>query len=104
MGIAWSVACFSAVGFAINAHYTRRHLGYGAMTQLLDFLPIIAVSLPMAVGVYLLGQHWHVVSIVKLVVQVGAGVSCFLLVGWISKLTAMREAIAILRRRKAVAS
>ena len=101
-GIAWGVGCYGAVGFVINAHYTQRHLGYGALAQLRDFLPIIAASIPMALGVYELGEYWHVAPGIKLVAQVVTGVTGFLLTGWLVKLAALRDAVSLLRQQKAV--
>lgn len=99
-GIAWSVGCFGAVGFVINAHYTKRYLGYGAGAQFRDILPIIAAAVPMALGVYYLGQAWTAPAWLLLLTQVTVGVVSFLVISWVSGLTAMRDAVALFRRRK----
>ena len=104
VGIAWGVGCCGVVDFVINAHYTQRSLGYGALAQLRDFLPIIAASVPMALGVYYLGEFWRIAPPIKLTVQVASGAVGFLLTGWLVKLTALRDAVSLLRQQKAVSA
>jgi O-antigen/teichoic acid export membrane protein len=102
MGIAWGTAALGVVGFGINAYYTQRHLGYGAMAQLRDFFPIVAAAIPMALGVYLIGHFWHPSPIVKLASQVTIGVACFTVIAWSLRLSAFRDAMGLLKRPKGV--
>ena len=48
IGLAISQAVFGVIAFVINAHFTRRSLGYGALAQLRDLLPIIGLSMIVA--------------------------------------------------------
>jgi O-antigen/teichoic acid export membrane protein len=98
MGIAWSQVVFGGVGFTINAYYTSRHLGYGAVEQTRDTLPVIAIALPMAAGVYWAGDLAAGLSpIAALLWQTVLGAVFFLGAGWVSRLAALQDALHLIR-------
>jgi len=105
MGIAWSQVTFGAIAFAINAHYTNRYLDYGVTSQAFDFMPVIGIALPMAVSVYWLSetirQQMH--PALGLLALIAGGTAIFLLLGWVCRLAALRDAIELFRQRNAAA-
>ncbi|MDO9127583.1 MAG: MOP flippase family protein [Parvibaculum sp.] len=78
LGIAWSQVIFGAVSFWINAFYTKRYIGYGFISQIRDFLPVLIVSLTMAYAVYWIGEHMQNSSFWILPLQVITGVIIFI--------------------------
>jgi O-antigen/teichoic acid export membrane protein len=100
MGIAWSQVLVGAIGFLLNAHYTKRYLNYGPLAQLRDCLPVVGVSLLMAAGVFGASDHWNGIPLLKLIVAVLAGAAFFLALCWGFKLTALQEAMKLLPRKE----
>ena len=103
MGIAWSQVVIGILGFAINAHYTKRHLDYGAIAQTRDFLPMIAISLPMAVVVHWVGTQLRMAPAVELLSLTVLGMLIFLILGWALRLVALHEVINLFKLRKLTA-
>jgi O-antigen/teichoic acid export membrane protein len=100
MGIAWSQAAFGVVAFFINAHYSGKHLGYGATDQMRDFLPTLAVSMVMAAIVYWIGAALpDTLVAVLLGIQVLTGGLAFLGLGWAIRLTALNDAFQLLSKK-----
>ena len=92
MGIAWSQVAFGFVAFIINAHYSRKHINYGALDQLLDFLPAFGLSLIMAAIAYWIKHIWVSSSVALLLsTQILAGVLAFLIIGWVVRLSALED-------------
>lgn len=100
MGVAWAMVVFNVAAFFINAWYTGRYLGYGATAQTFDIAPIIAVSLVMALAVHSLGMFWHPVAPVALIVGVAVGVIFTVAVAILLRLTAIQDALTLIRSRK----
>jgi teichuronic acid exporter len=100
MGIAWSQVAFGVLAFAINAHYTKRHLDYGTFAQVRDFLPMIAIALPMALGVHWVGKQLRMAPALALVGLTALGGLIFFSFGWVCRLTALHDAIDLVWRRK----
>jgi teichuronic acid exporter len=73
IGIAWSRVVQSVVALAINAHYTRRNLGYGLLDQLRDCVPSLLMSLFMAATVIVADHRLGLSGILEFVVLVGLG-------------------------------
>lgn len=99
IGLAWSQVVFGFLAFLINAHYTRRFLDYGAWSQFLDFLPILMVSVGMAILVYFAGSHLNQPLPFILTIQVLLGVVVVLLVSISLPLRAFQDAVSLLNRR-----
>lgn len=100
MGIAWSQAAFGMMAFAINAHYTKRYLDYGVVAQTRDFLPMIAVALPMSVCVYWLGERLQLAPALELCALTTLGVLMFISISWAARLAALSDALDLFRRSR----
>lgn len=51
VGLAISQAAFGVIAFVINTHFTRQSLGYGAVAQLRDLVPIVLVSMALGAAI-----------------------------------------------------
>ena len=98
MGIAWSQVAFSLLAFMINVRYTKRFLDYGARAQLRDFMPALVVAIAMAAVIHGLSFHWRATPAVELSVLTVFGALLFLLLGWLGRLAAMHDVVALFRR------
>ncbi len=96
MGIAWSQVIYGIVAFAINAHYTRTHLGYGLWQQIGDFLPTLALASGMALFVYWVGNIVQLPVFFEFVTLTGAGALVFIAGCHLFKLHAYTEAKQLL--------
>lgn len=103
MGIAWSQVVFGVLAFAMNAHYTKRHLDYGTVAQMRDFLPTVAIALPMAVVLYWLGTRLGMTPAMQLISLTALGALIFLVLAWVFRVAALHDALDLLRRRKPTA-
>jgi teichuronic acid exporter len=97
LGLAWAQVLYGVIAFFINAYYTGKILGYGALDQLQDMLPVTLVSVFMAGVVLYAGSQWPTESPLKLISMVAVGAGVFFLVAFAVKLVAMHEALKILR-------
>lgn len=97
MGVAWAYVVFSAVAFAVNAHYTHRFLGYGAMLQLRDVLPTFGVAVPMAITVNIATNRWAPAPIVELLVLSTGGATLFFAVAFAIRLRALADIASAFR-------
>ena len=103
LGIAWSQVAFGVVAFVINAHYSHKHLDYGALDQLRDFLPTFWVALVMAALIYSVGLVWQSTTVTFLLsVQVFAGSVTFFALAWVTRLAALQEVLQLLSKDKLV--
>lgn len=98
MGVAWAYVLFSVIAFGINAHYTRRFLGYGVLAQLADVLPIVALAVPMAIVINLAANAWHARPLVELLVLSASGAALFILAAVAVRLGALRDLATALGR------
>lgn len=78
MGIAWAMAAFSIVGVAINSHFTKRFIGFGAIDQLRECIPIFMASAIMALVLAAVRAHWNAPSGFKLLTLFTLGSCIFL--------------------------
>ncbi len=99
MGLAWSQVAFAVLAFGINAYYSNRLLGYGAVAQARDLAPTLAIAIPMAMGTYWVGTRMHLAPILELLALTGFGAASYLLVAWVCRLAALRDVIELLRSR-----
>jgi teichuronic acid exporter len=100
MGIAWSQVVFGLLGFVINAHYTRLHLDYGPLAQVLDFLPMVAIAIPMALVVHWIGAQLELPPVVELLGLSGFGALIFLGLASMFRLTALSDMVALVSSRR----
>ena len=75
----------SFVSSLVNAYPNKRLLGYSYREQISDLLPTIAISIIMAIIVWLIG-HIDVSPIVLLVLQVITGIAIYIILSIILKL------------------
>ncbi len=97
MGIAWSQVIFSAVAFAINAHYSRRLLDYGVAGQARDFIGVLVVGVIMSAMVYSVSLAWHARPVIELLGLVALGIGIYAGGVWIARLAVRDEIIMLLR-------
>lgn len=101
MGIAWSQVVFGLLAFFINAHYSRKHINYGSVDQLRDFLPVFGLATIMAGLTFWIGYAWEGDFIaLQLITQIVAGGVIFLILGLGTRLTALADAAQILFNKK----
>lgn len=101
MGIAWSQAAFGLLGFLINAFYTGRLLNYGALSQLRDILPTVAVSAAMGGAAYSVGLFVELPPPVVLGLQTVTGVAILAALSVGLRLKAYQDSASFLLKRKA---
>jgi len=92
LGIAYASIVFGVLAFLVNAEPTRKSLGYGVVRQLLEIRDIVAATLFMAAGVYLLRQLLDLAPAIELAVLVGAGGLLYAGFGLALRLPSFREA------------
>lgn len=97
MGIAWSTVAFGIAAFLVNAHYTERHLAYGAIAQVRDFGPTLAVALLMAAGVHVAGRILEPGSWLEFPLLACIGLVLFAGVAFGVRLGALADCLALLR-------
>lgn len=73
LGLAWSQVAHSIVSLAINSHYSRKLLGYGALAQLRDAAPPILAAAVATVAVMPIASALHGAALVKLPVLLATG-------------------------------
>lgn len=98
LGIAWSQVAFGALAFLINARYAGRILGYGPAAQVRDFLPAVALALPMAVAVVAAGRFWEAAPAMELLGLTLLGALAFLALGWLLRVEALHDLTSLLRQ------
>ncbi|MCX7088113.1 MAG: lipopolysaccharide biosynthesis protein [Methylococcales bacterium] len=106
MGIAWSQVVFGVLAFFINAYYSQRFLGYGVFAQTRDFLGVLVISVLMAFAVYWVSIHayllpLHLLPAVQLLLLIAIGLIIFVGLALVFRLTALRDVIGLIKRRKA---
>lgn len=100
LGIAWSQVVFNLLAFAINAYYTGRLLGYGALAQFRDILPVICVAALAGAIVYGVSMRWQADSFLRLLGLVVIGGSAFFTIAWVSRLDALHDMRALPWQRR----
>lgn len=100
IGIAWSQVCFGVVAFLINAHYTQKYLDYGFVKQTLDFLPVAAVAVVMAIAVYAIGELLTFPYFLRLILQLSVGAALFIGCVHALRLKAFVDVLSLLTTRR----
>lgn len=91
MGLAWSQVLHSVLALAINAHYARRWLGYGAWAQLRDAAPPMLAAAAAAALVVPFVDSWVLPMPARLGVLLGMGAACYLSLIIMADTNAWRE-------------
>jgi hypothetical protein len=79
LAIAWAVTAASLAAFFINAHYTRKFLGYSPLAQLRDIAPSAALAAAMAGAVLLAGRALADLPVpAQLALEVALGAALYL--------------------------
>jgi len=100
MGIAWSQVVFGVFAFFINAFYTGRHIGYGALSQIQDFYLVFILSfLFFAFGIPTLTSLFHE-KWIALMVSVPAVTGLFFLTAWLLRVPGIGEVGKIIKLDK----
>ncbi len=105
MGIAWSQVIFGVLAFIINTYYSQKFLGYGILSQTRDFLAILIISIFMALSVYWASTQAYLLPLpilpsVQLMLLIALGLIIFIGLAFLFRLTALRDAISLVQRRK----
>lgn len=98
LGIAWGQVMSSVICFFINAQHTKKYLNYGALKQLRDILPTLAISLTMAASVRTLYLNSQLSSNFELITLIISGFIIFILLAFIFKLHSMHQLLNFFKR------
>jgi len=98
MAIVWSQVAVGLICFFINAHYTDRLLGYGALRQLRDVFPLEAVATMMAIVIWALGRAIHFPAAFELLILVPLGAVIFFMICHWFDIGRFSEALLLLRQ------
>lgn len=100
IGMVYGILASGLASFYINAYYTRVFLQYGAWQQTKDFLPVLAITAPMAVLVGWMGHVWNATAWVELPVLSLLGAAIFLVLVYLARLPHLSELLGALKKRK----
>lgn len=98
MGMCYGSVFTSVACLFINTYYTGKLINVGFMRQMKDMYPTLLNSLVMGAVVYFLTLPIEG-NVLKLAVGIPAGVVAYVAVAWIFRLTELKEAIDIIRRK-----
>lgn len=101
MGLVWSQVVISVVAFFINTHYTGRILGYSAVEQAWDILPILFWALLSGAVVYSVDYMLNLnsqVDVVRIVLSGMSGLCVFLFCAWLRKSSSFLQIKSIVFR------
>jgi O-antigen/teichoic acid export membrane protein len=87
--IAWAVLVGSALGALVNTHYSKRHLGYGAVAQVADQSATFALS-AVAAGIGWSVLHWTKASALMMFVAIAASAVTYLALAILFRSEALR--------------
>lgn len=96
IGVAWSQVVFSLAVMAINTHYTKRWLDYGAWSQLRETAPSVLVAGLVAGTAHFFSQSWGAPAFLHILVIGGAGAVAYLSVMAVARTNAMQDVMALL--------
>lgn len=97
MGVAWSQVLFSVAAMAVNAHYTKRRLGYGTASQLREVLPFASVAAVIALAMHFAGAAWDAPALAKVLVLGGFGALAYLSILTVTRIEALEDIALLLR-------
>ena len=89
----------SFIAFFINTHYSSKMINYGAWKQIKDMMPIIFITLIMALGVWgvmLLGFS----DVLKLLIGIVVGIIIYLVSAKIGNFNELNEIVNLIKNKK----
>lgn len=86
----WTNLLTGIIAYFLNSHYSGKMLGYNSLMQLKDIAPSYCVAIGVAIPVYLL-KYLPISNWIVLPIQLGLGLSIFLIVNKILNLSEYRE-------------
>lgn len=95
MGVAWSQVVFSLVVMAVNTHYTKRWLDFGAWSQLREIAPPVSVAGLVAGAAHFWSQAWTASASMQIAVIGSAGAMAYLSVMAIARIDAMQDVMQL---------
>jgi teichuronic acid exporter len=98
------IVIFYWIGYLINAMYTRRLIGYSAISQSLDILPVMGIAIVPAILTWSLGSFFSLSYIVLLLIQTIMYPSLVVLLSLFFKVPAFFEIKQILKDKLTVAN
>ena len=96
LGLAWAIVALAAIGFGVNAWHSHRIMGYGALAQLRDIAPILALTLPPCAVANLLATTYPLNLLLVMVIGATVG-AVYVATAWSLRLEALfsiRKAIS----------
>lgn len=100
VAIAGVFSLSTVINIFINAHYTKRLLGYAAWQQLKDIYPYVLASIPMILIVLAVKMIFSQSAHMELFLSILVGGCGYLLVCWYAKLDALEMLLLIARKDK----
>jgi len=92
LAIAWVQVIYSLATFFVNAHYTKRYLAYGALQQIRDVLPILAICTAMTCALAATQSFaLDLPALLQLLVEVIVGILSFGVLAWCLRNSALRD-------------
>lgn len=86
MGLIWMAVINSYLSYFINSYYSGKLISYSTSDQIRDIMPIFMVSVLMGIVVFVIGTMLPDHHLIKLVVQVTAGVMAYIGMSWLVKI------------------
>lgn len=94
--IAWSTTAIMIVATILSSLVVGKLIKYGALLQIKDLLPNIALSVSMAAVVMLVGRL-PINSLILLIIQVLIGVIFYVAIAWITKMESFKYVISFVK-------
>lgn len=98
MAIAWAQVAASVFSFAVNAHYSKVFLNYGALRQMRDLLPYLAAAILAGLGMWLVSVLANVSYYIELILAALTGAALYLSACRVFHGDAISEIIVLLRK------
>lgn len=96
LGVAWSQVALSFIALAINTHYSQRHFGFGAFSQLREIGPLLLAAGFMAFLVHAASDSLELSAVIKLLVLAPSGALFYLLLLIAFRSNALSDAMRLL--------
>lgn len=98
MAIVWAQVVASVFSFAVNAHYSKLFLNYGALRQLRDLFPYLIAAIPAGLGMWLVLVVANVPYYVELILAALTGTLLYLSLSRVFHVDALTEIGELLRK------
>ncbi len=100
LGVAWSQVVFSIAALGINAHYTKKLLGYDARSQLTDISAPLCLSMVLAACLCVLNDSWQMNSPLMLALVLPGAFLVYALIVLLARFTAADDIIQLFGRAR----